>query len=153
MSRHKNPFDRSSAEAVAYDAWYDTPEGRSVLRTEERCIRELLDGAPRPWLDVGTGSGRFGGDIGADVGLDPALELVKIASRRMPSVVRGTAEMLPLREASIGAVLSVAVFEFLAEPARAMREVARVLHPGGRFVLGFVPRGSAWAAVYEQQGR
>ena len=148
-----NPFDRGPAEAAEYDAWYDTRRGHAVLQIEQRCVRGLLQGAPRPWLDLGTGSGRFGGGLRADLGLDPALDLLKIASKRMPRVVCGVAEMLPVRSASIGTVLAVAVFEFLAGPAEATREVARVLRPGGDFVLGFFPRGGPWAAAYEKRAR
>lgn len=153
MSDGTNPFDRGPAEAAEYDAWYDSPAGHAVLRAEQRCVRELLAGAARPWLDLGTGSGRFGGDLGAEVGLDPAPDLLRIARRRMPAVVRGVAEALPFRDASVGAVLSVTVFEFLPAPAEAMREIARVLRPGGVCVVGFFPRGGAWADRYAEQGR
>jgi SAM-dependent methyltransferase len=153
VNAHANPFDRGPAEAAAYDAWYDSSAGDAVLRAEQRCVAELLDGAARPWLDLGTGSGRFGGPLAAEVGLDPALELLRMARERMPSVVRGVAEALPFRDASLGAVVAVAVLEFLEDPAIAMREIARALRPGGRLVLGFFPRDAAWAAAYERQGQ
>lgn len=153
MTTAKNPFDRGQAEAVGYDAWYDSTLGRAVLGAEQRCVRELLEGAARPWLDLGAGSGRFGGGAGADLGLDPALAMLKVASTRLPAVVRGAAEALPFRGASMGAVLSVAVFEFLESPAAAMREVARVLKPGGGFVLGFFPAAGPWARGYAAHGR
>jgi len=146
-----NPFDRGPTEAREYDAWYDTPLGRATLAAEQRCVATLLDGAPHPWLDLGTGSGRFGGPLGADLGLDPAADLLRIA-RRLPSVVRGVAEALPIRDASLGAVLTVAVLEFLPAPALALREVARTLRPGGRLVVGFLPREGAWARAYARQG-
>lgn len=153
MTSTTNPFDRGENEAMEYDAWYDSPRGHAILESERRCVRALLDGAARPWLDLGTGSGRFGADPGIDVGLDPAAELLRLAASRMPSVVLGVAEAIPIRDTSLGAVLSVAVFEFLPDPEAAMREVARTLRPGGRFVIGFFPRGSAWALAYTEQGR
>lgn len=153
MAGGENPFDRGAAEAMEYDTWYDSSLGRSVLERERECIVPLLRGAERPWLDLGTGSGRFGAAAGAEIGLDPALEMLRIAARRIPSVLLGAGEVLPFREASLGAVLCVAAFEFLPDADHAMREIARVLRPGGRFVLGFFPRGSAWASAYEEQGR
>lgn len=153
MTGIRNPFDRGATEATEYDAWYDTPSGASVLERELECVVPLLRGAQRPWLDVGTGSGRFGGAAGVEAGLDPARELLRIAARRIPSLLLGAAEALPFRDASLGAVLCVAAFEFLPDADRAIREIARVLRPGGRFVLGFFPRGSAWASAYEQHGR
>lgn len=153
MSGSSNPFDRGEAEATEYDSWYESELGRSVLKREQQCVAPLLDGAARPWLDLGTGSGRFGAAAGAELGLDPAPALLRIAARRIPSVVRGAAEAIPFREASLGAVLCVAAFEFLLDADCAMREIVRALCPGGRFVLGFFPRGSAWATFYEQVGR
>jgi len=54
---------------------------------EERCVGDRLAGAPRPWLDEGTSTGRFGGDLGAEIGLDPSREMLNLASSRMPSAV------------------------------------------------------------------
>ena len=153
MAGGANPFDRGAAEAIEYDVWYDTLSGGSVLEREQECVMPLLRGAERPWLDLATGSGRFGAAAKAEVGLDPALEMLRIASRRIPAVLLGAAEALPFREASFGAVLCVTAFEFLPDADRALREIARVLRSGGRFVLGFFPQGSVWASAYEQHGR
>lgn len=153
MGERTNPFDQGPAEAAEYDAWYESPQGRAVLEAEQDCVARLIEGSEHPWLDLGTGSGRFGGKLGAEVGLDPAPSMLRLASRRIPSVVCGAAEELPFREASLGAVFSVTVFEFLPEPSRALGEIARALRPGGRFVLGFFPRGGPWAALYEELGR
>ena len=45
--------------------------------------------------------------------------------------VAGDAHWLPFRDESIDAVHSRSVFEHLAQPVRAAREVARILRPGG----------------------
>ncbi len=115
MTPLRNPFDAGPARAAEYDAWYDSAFGLPVLEAEARCVRELLTWAPRPWLEVGTGSGRFGGNLHVEVGLDPAIDLLGIAATRIPSVVRGVAEALPFRDASLGAVLAVAAYEFVAD--------------------------------------
>lgn len=47
----------------------------------------------------------------------------------------GTAERLPLPDRSVDAVVSTLVLCSVREPAAALREIRRVLRPGGRFVF------------------
>jgi hypothetical protein len=56
--------------AARYDAWYDGPAGAAAFPSEAHCLRPLLIGLPRPWTEIGTGSGRFAAALGMDVGLD-----------------------------------------------------------------------------------
>lgn len=93
-------------------------------------MRELPEGAPSPWRETGAGSGRYGGDLNAEVGLDPALDLLRIAATRMLSVVRGIAEALPFRDASLGAALAVTALEFVPDAGRALHEASRVRRDG-----------------------
>jgi len=153
MTLLTNPFDRGDAEAVEYDAWYDSASGHAVLITELRCVRNLLAGAAHPWLDLGTGTGRFGGELGAGVGVDPAAAMLRLAAHRLPAAVRAVSEALPFRSESVGAVLSVAAIEFFTSLGAAFAEVARVLRPGGRFVAGFFPASGPWAGAYMAAGR
>jgi SAM-dependent methyltransferase len=51
------------------------------------------------------------------------------------------AGQLELRDASVDLVYSYNVFEHLPDPAATFSEIARVLRPGGRFVLSFGPLG------------
>jgi len=153
MTLPTNPFDRGDAEAVEYDAWYDSAGGSAVLSAELRCVRDLLAGAVHPWLDLGTGTGRFGGDLRADVGVDPAEAMLRLAAHRLPAAVRAVSEALPFRTESLGAVLAVAAIEFFTSPGAAFAEVARVLRPGGRFVAGFFPASGPWAKAYVAAGR
>lgn len=148
-----NPFEAGPTGAAEYDAWYESAIGRLAFEAEARCVRELLGRAPRPWLEVGAGSGRFGGNLHVEVGLDPAIDLLGIAATRIPSVVRGVAEALPFRDAGLGAILAVAAFEFVADARRALYEASRVLRTGGLLVVGFIPRGGAWGQAYQEQGR
>ena len=50
------------------------------------------------------------------------------------TVVRATAEALPVAARSCGAVLGLCVFDAVADAQAAATEIARVLPPGGRFV-------------------
>ncbi len=49
--------------------------------------------------------------------------------------VVGTADRLPFGDGALACVVSQEVFEHLADPVRAAREVLRVLRPGGLFYL------------------
>jgi SAM-dependent methyltransferase len=54
---------------------------------------------------------------------------------RRPAFVRGLGERLPLGDACADAVLSIFNVNHLVDPERGLREMARVLRPGGRLVL------------------
>ena len=53
---------------------------------------------------------------------------------------------LPFPDNSFDVVTCITVLTFVADPAAAIREMARVLRPGGRLVIGDLNRWSVWAA-------
>ena len=59
------------------------------------------------------------------------------------------AEALPFDDGQFDAVYAQVVLYRLADPARALREIARVLAPGGRF-LG-IERASPWAPAFRRR--
>ena len=100
-----------------------------------------LAGAARV-LDVGTGEGqvaRLAAHLGADLvaGVDPTAAQLATAGDRAggPRYVRGSAERLPVRDASVDVVVACLVFEHLTDHQAAIAEVSRVLRPGGRFLF------------------
>jgi SAM-dependent methyltransferase len=112
------------------------PEFRGMYQRFEDTLRERIP-AGSVVLDAGCGSGRiFRYELQAGcrvVGVDIGLEL-----RDNPNVderVRGDVHRLPFAGASFDAVLASHVMEHLPQPERALAEVARVLRPGGRFLL------------------
>ncbi len=141
-------FDRLAAR---YDAWYDRPENRAVFESEARCVGALLGDLPRPWLEVGVGSGRFAERLGVDYGVDPSVEMLKIAASRGIKVFESTAESLPFPDASFGAVLFCATLCFVESPQIALAEAERVLFPGGGVVVGAVLRDSPWGRWYARK--
>jgi len=137
--------------AARYDAWYDGPAGAAVFPAEVACLRPLLHGLPRPWAEIGVGSGRFAAAFGVDVGLDPAAAPLALARSRGIHTVRGAGEHLPFRPGVFGAVLIVVTVCFADDPAALLAEARRVVRQDGAVVLGEVFAESPWGRFYQHQ--
>ena len=103
--------------------------------------REHLAGSARV-LEVGTGEGqvaRAASALGAElvVGIDPSRAQVTEAARRGggPLILRAAAAGLPFGPSSFDTVVACLVFEHVEAVDDAIAEVARVLAPGGRFLM------------------
>ena len=58
--------------ASAYDAWFDL-EGKRIFAIEVSAFERILLRLPKPWLEIGVGSGRFAQYLGIESGLDPSI--------------------------------------------------------------------------------
>lgn len=101
-------------------------------------------------LEIGSGPGealrkvvRTVGRTGFVAGVDTSDEAVRMSARAIDRAVlsgrafvtQAEAQATPFREATFDKVFAVNSFMFWPEPARALREIARVLRPGGRLVI------------------
>ncbi|MCK5806545.1 MAG: class I SAM-dependent methyltransferase, partial [Lentisphaeria bacterium] len=107
------PFEQL---AERYDAWFDTERGARVFRVEAQCIGDLLVDRPRPWLEVGVGTGRFAAMLHVDEGVDPSSAVLRFASQRGIRTSVGKAEDLPYADHRFGAVVLVVTICFLKDP-------------------------------------
>jgi ubiquinone/menaquinone biosynthesis C-methylase UbiE len=69
-----------------------------------------------------------------------------------PRLINGHVEALPFVDGAFDHVVAVAVLCFVREVDHALAEMARVLKPGGRLVVGELGRFSLWAAVRRVRG-
>src|SRR5947209_1110255 len=94
-------------------------------------------------LDVGSGTGSLAFAIAERnararvVGIDPSKEYVAYATSRnafpdRASFEVGDAQQLHFPDASFNAAVSLLVFNFIADPKKALVELRRVTQPGGR---------------------
>ncbi len=89
-------------------------------------------------LDLGCGRGGIVerlGHVGHWIGVDP--DRRSLITHRRPTLSRGQAmaERLPFRAAAFDLAVCSWVMEHAAQPGALFTEVARILRPGGRFIL------------------
>lgn len=87
---------------------------------------------------IGTYLGRLAREARQAVGLDIEFERTQDARQQASQVVCGAGEHLPFPSDSFDLLLSHEVLEHVQDDHKAVREMVRTLHPGGRLVL-FVP--------------
>jgi len=106
----------------------------------EAFTRHLPETRPLVWLDLGSGTGRltpslasaFGGPV---YGVEPSdkMRAQAVAHAGHPAVTytAGSAEHIPLPDASCDAALLFFVWHHVADRERAVQELRRVVKPGG----------------------
>jgi ubiquinone/menaquinone biosynthesis C-methylase UbiE len=104
-------------------------------------VRAVLDGDPATVADVGAGTGTLSIELARAahvIAIDGDPEALAIAQHK-PGADRvdwrqGTADALPLEDASVDRVVVSLVLHHLSDPAKhaALAEMRRVLRPGGR---------------------
>lgn len=139
----KNP----SACPYGQRFWVEAPH---PVITRDR-LRAVL--APLPGerlLEIGVGTGYYTLDMAEWVGPEGRVEIFDLqqefldhvgrraAERGLANLVptQGDATALPYEDASVDAVALTAVLGEIPDPVAALREIRRVLKPGGRLIVG-----------------
>jgi ubiquinone/menaquinone biosynthesis C-methylase UbiE len=145
--------ERYDRDADAYLTWWAPVLEPAALRVLDE-VASLVgaDGAGFRLLDLGAGTGtlsiaaaeRWPG--AAVLGVDGSTGMLQVARReairrlgraeaRRVELVAGLADRLPVPDATIDVVVSSFVLQLVSDRSRAMREIRRVLRPGG--ILAF----------------
>ena len=153
---------RDEWRANAFSAVFGQPSGPIgwvgarvlpfVVRRLYEVMADALDlQADDDLLDVGCGCAVFLDEQAAHVryvaGLDASQIQVGLARRRLrqriaagtAQIVLGDAAALPWPDGRFSAVTSLNCLKFVPDPDQALREMCRVLRPGGRVALGSAP--------------
>jgi SAM-dependent methyltransferase len=130
------------AQAAEWTRFARTPHGdRTNLEFNIPRFLELVPPAGRATLDLGCGEGRVGAALAAlghrVVGVDSSPAMVAAARERIEALV-ADASALPFADASFDAVVAFMSLQDMDELDAAVREAARVLEPGGRFLFAIV---------------
>ncbi|PRP99364.1 Demethylrebeccamycin-D-glucose O-methyltransferase [Enhygromyxa salina] len=157
LSAFRGLHNYTPLESLIYDSLVE----RAIGALHERCM-SWIEPELRPGLrvlDVGCGGGQVTLAVAERepearvTGLDLSPEQIERAKGRGASVgdrvefVEGSALDLPFDDGSFDLVYSLGSLKHWSEPARGLRECARVLTPGGQLIVAEGDRGCRPADV------
>ena len=142
-----NRFYESEGGDKLYRAMFLELESTKPARESIRYLlpRYICDINPSECLEIGCGSGRVYRQLreyglnGNYCGLEPSIGAIKVCREKHPESVwiNGTVYDIPCNDNQFDCVFALYVLEHVVFPERALREMIRVVRPGGRLLLVF----------------
>jgi SAM-dependent methyltransferase len=102
-------------------------------------------------IEIGVGTGRFAAPLGITKGIEPSEAMAALAKKKGIKVLPGVAENVSCADTEFDFVLMVTTVCFLDDLDLAIREIHRILKPGGSFIVGFIDRESLLGRTYEKR--
>ena len=146
----KDTFEIFDKLAPEYDEWFDK-QGKLVFANEVAAFKNVLPSLPKPWLEIGVGSGRFAQALGIETGVEPSLKMAEIARDRGIDVFVVKGDDTHFDDNTFGAVFLIVTLCFLDSPLPVLKEAKRILAKDGKLVLGLVLKESPWGDFYLQK--
>jgi SAM-dependent methyltransferase len=138
------------AYSEEYEAWFETHQ--ELYEAEIRTIQKLLLPFEHA-AEIGIGSGRFALPLGIRIGIELSPKMAKMAQTKGLEVIEGFAEKLPLMDERYDFVLMVTTICFVDDALQSLKEIYRILKPGGFVIIGFVDKDSELGKLYEKNRR
>ena len=144
--------------AEAFTAWARKPGHDSYWRFHRDQFLEIVPPPGRLTLDVGCGEGRLSRDLTAlghtVVGIDRSTTMVENARAADPfiEVIESDAVSLPLEDRCTDLAIAFMSLQDVDDFEGAIREVGRVLEPGGRFCIAIVHPLNSAGEFHGEQG-
>jgi SAM-dependent methyltransferase len=144
--------------AAAWVEWARAPGHDSYWRFHRDLFLEIVPAPVGRTLDVGCGEGRLARDLAAlghDVaGVDLSPTMIAAAQEAAPEMELHVADAaaLPFADCSFALVVAFMSLQDIDDLRGAIREVARVLLPGGRFCFAIVHPFSSAGKFVEREG-
>lgn len=139
-----------------YARWRASEIGATTERLERRAMLELIgEVRGKTVLEIGCGDGALAvllAEHGAKVSaIDMSETMIQAARRRAKErnvdvdFQVAAAERIPFEAEQFDIVIAMTILCFVKNASPVFQEIARVLRPGGRFVIGELGRWSSWA--------
>jgi ubiquinone/menaquinone biosynthesis C-methylase UbiE len=157
MHADPTPAPDATAARIHYDRWAGAySRSRLLPALQTKALAQLRPGAADRVLDVACGAGglvvEVAGHVERAVGIDLSEGMLAIARsrllgtgpRRLTNIELhlGSSDALPFADGEFTALVCTTALHHFPEPQRSIDEMARVLAPGGRVVIGDACRDS-----------
>jgi ubiquinone/menaquinone biosynthesis C-methylase UbiE len=139
----ESPFEEYSFE---YDKWFD--DHPFAFQSELQAVKKFMP-ANSKGVEIGVGTGRFASQLNISIGVEPSESMASIARSGGIEVLKAYAKHLPFDADHFDFALMITTLCFVEDSEKALKEIIRILKPGGNLILGIIDRETKLGKKYE----